>query len=93
MCYNCEMALTSDPPTVGARELRNETRSVLDRVIEGDTVIVTLDGRPVARIEPISTKPRWVNTEKFLKNLRQADPGLRDELREFDEYIDNNEFD
>jgi prevent-host-death family protein len=93
MCYKREMALTSDPPTVGARELRNETRSVLDRVIEGDTVIVTLDGRPVARIEPISTKPRWVNTEKFLKNLRQADPGLRDELREFDEYIDNNEFD
>jgi prevent-host-death family protein len=93
MCYNIAMALTSNPPTVGARELRNETRSVLDRVLEGDAVIVTLDGRPVARIEPISTKPRWVNTEKFLKNLRQADPGLLDELREFDEYIDNNEFD
>lgn len=87
------MALTSEPPTVGARELRNETRSVLDRVLEGDTVIVTLDGRPVARIEPISTKPQWINTEKFLKILRQADPGLLDELREFDEYIDNNEFD
>lgn len=93
MCDNIAMALTSDPPTVGARELRNETRSVLDRVLEGDTVIVTLDRRPVARIEPISAKPRWVNTEKFLKNLRQADPGLLDELREFDEYIDNNEFD
>jgi len=93
MCYNIAMALTSIPPTVGARELRNETRSVLDRVLEGDAVIVTLDGRPVARIEPISTKPRWVNTEKFLKNLRRADPGLLDELREFDEYIDNNEFD
>ena len=93
MCYNTPMALTSEPPTVGARELRNETRSVLDRVLEGDTVIVTLDGRPVARIEPISTKPHRINTEKFLKNLRQADPGLLDELREFDEYIDNNEFD
>ena len=93
MCYNFDMALTSDPPTVGARERRNETRSVLDRVLEGDTVVVTLDGRPVARIEPISTKPRWVNTEKFLKNLRLADRGLLDDLREFDELIDNNEFD
>jgi len=93
MCYNRDMALTSDPPSVGARELRNETRSVLDRVLEGDTVIVTLDGRPVARIEPISTKPRWVNTEKFLKNLPLADRGLLDDLREFDELIDNDEFD
>ncbi len=93
MCYNVSMALTSDPPTVGARELRNETRSVLDRVIEGDTVIITLDGRPVARIEPISAKPRWVNTEKFLANLRFADRELLDELREFDELIDNHEFD
>ncbi len=93
MCYTGAMALTSEPPSVGARELRNETRSVLDRVMEGDTVIVTLDGRPVARIEPLSTKPRWVNTEKFLKNLRRADPGLRDELREFDDVIDNDEFD
>ena len=93
MCYNIGVALTSEPPTVGARELRNETRSVLDRVLEGDTVIVTLDWRPVARIEPISTKPHLINTEKFLKSLRQADPGLLDELREFDEYIDNNEFD
>ena len=50
-------------------------------------------GRPVARIEPISTKPRWVNTEKFLANLPLADRELLDELREFDELIDNHEFD
>lgn len=87
------MALTSDPPSVGARELRNETRAVLDRVIEGDSVIITLDGRPVARIEPIRTKPRWIRTDVFLANLTQADPGLRDLLRELDEEIDDHEFD
>ena len=87
------MALTSDPPTVGARELRNETRAVLDRVLEGDSVIITLDGRPVARIEPLERRPRYVDTRWFLDNLHQADPGLRDFLRELDEEIDNHEFD
>ena len=86
------MSLTSDPPTVGARELRNQTRAVLDRVFEGESVIITLDGRPVARIEPITTKPRWVNTESLLTRLHLADRGLLDELREFDEVIDDEEF-
>jgi prevent-host-death family protein len=87
------MSLTSDPPTVGARELRNETRAVLDRVLEGDSVIVTLDGRPVARIEPLDSRPTFVSTDYFLTHiLRPADPGLRDLLDELDEYLDNDEF-
>ena len=87
------MSLTSDPPTVGARELRNETRAVLDRVLEGDSVIVTLDGRPVARIEPLATKPTWVDATTFFSTLRLADRGLLDDLAEIDEYLDDHEFD
>jgi len=85
------MALTSDPPSVGARELRNETRAVLDRVLDGDSVIVTLDGRPVARIEPLRHKPRWVNTRRFLRELPLADRGLLEDLRTIDEYLDDDD--
>lgn len=87
------MSLSSDPPSVGARELRNETRAVLDRVLEGDSVLVTLDGRPVARIEPLATKPTWVDAERFLSTLHLADRGLLDDLRDFDEMLDDHEFD
>ena len=38
---------------VASRELRNNTRAVLDRVEAGEAVTITVDGRPVARLEPI----------------------------------------
>ena len=85
------MALTSDNPSVGARELRNQTRAVLDRVADGESVIITLDGRPVARIEPIATKPRWVDTEKFLARLPLADRGLVDLLADLDADLDDDD--
>ena len=85
------MALTSDSPSVGARELRNQTRAVLDRVADGESVVITLDGRPVARIEPIVTKPRWVDTEKFLARLQPADRGLLDLLAELDADLDDDD--
>lgn len=38
--------------TIASRDLRNHTRSVLDRVAAGDTVQVTVSGRVVAQIGP-----------------------------------------
>lgn len=35
------------------RELRNQGGQVLDRVLAGERVTITRDGRPVARLEPL----------------------------------------
>lgn len=39
--------------TVTVRELRNNGGEVLDRVLRGDTVIVTRDGHEVAELRPL----------------------------------------
>lgn len=66
-----------------SRELRNNTRSLLDRVEAGESITITVDGRPAAVLAPVGRKPRWMAKEEFLGRLvgHQADPGLRAELR------------
>ena len=68
---------------VASRELRNDTRGLLRRVEAGEDVTITLDGRPVAVLRPVSTRRRWMPREELLQRLsrHQADPGLTDELR------------
>ena len=67
---------------VASRQLRNETRAVLDRVSAGERVTITVDGRPVAELVPISVRRRWMPRESFARDIltRQADPALRNEL-------------
>lgn len=36
------------------RELRNQGGRVLDRVAAGERIVITRDGRPVARLEPVA---------------------------------------
>ena len=69
---------------VPARELRNNTRGVLRRVEAGEEITITVDGRPVAELRPVSRRVRWMPAEEFVRNVlsHQADPGLTDELRE-----------
>jgi prevent-host-death family protein len=38
---------------VGVRELRNQTAALIRRAGQGERVIVTVDGRPVAQLGPI----------------------------------------
>lgn len=68
---------------VASRELRNDTRGVLRRVEAGEEVVITVDGRPVALLGPLRSRPRWVGRAEFSRRLarRQADPGLAAELR------------
>jgi prevent-host-death family protein len=69
--------------TIASRELRNDTAGVLRRVQAGDEVVVTVNGRPVARITPVrESRRRWLTRDEFVARLRgnQADPGLRDDL-------------
>jgi prevent-host-death family protein len=69
---------------VASRELRNNTRAVLDRVEAGEVVVITVDGRPIARLEPIGNRPRWMSKAEFVGHRRTsaADPGLTQDLRD-----------
>ncbi len=68
---------------VASRELRNNTRDLLTRVEAGESVTITVDGRPVAVLQPVGRRPRWVARGEFLARItgHQSDPGLRSELR------------
>ena len=70
--------------TVPVRELRNNTRAVLQRVQSGEALTVTVDGIPVATINPIDKRPQSMTREWVIEHVipNRADPGLADELRE-----------
>jgi prevent-host-death family protein len=68
---------------VASRELRNNTRSLLARVEAGESITITVDGRPVATLEPIPHRRRTMPRAEFLQRLErtQPDPGFGDDLR------------
>lgn len=69
---------------VTSRELRNNTRSLLARVEAGEVVTITVDGRPVAVLQPLGRRPRWLGRDEFLHRVvpHRADAGLRHDLVE-----------
>jgi prevent-host-death family protein len=69
---------------VASRELRNNTRRLLDRVELGEEVTITVDGRSVARLVPLRQRARWVSSRELVQRLegRLADPDLARELRD-----------
>lgn len=68
---------------VASRELRNNTRELLDRVEAGETITITVQGRPVAVLKPISRRRRWLPRDEFVRRVvdHQADPALSRQLR------------
>ncbi len=69
---------------VASRELRNATRGLLDRVGAGETITITVDGRPAAVLAPVGRRPRWLGKEAFAETVlpHQADAGLAADLAE-----------
>lgn len=69
---------------VASRELRNSTRSLLNRVEAGETLTITVDGCPAAVLAPVGRRPRWVDRNEFAANVltHQADAALADDLAE-----------
>lgn len=67
---------------VAVRELRNETRKVLERVRSGETITITVDGLPMAELRPLPDRPRFLDRRTFTTRIvsKQADPGLADDL-------------
>ena len=69
---------------IPARDLRNDVSGVLRRVEAGERLRVTVSGRPVAELVPLTRRPQWIPWESFRRLLdgAQADPALTAELRE-----------
>jgi prevent-host-death family protein len=82
---------------VATRELRNDTAGVLRRVQSGETVTITVRGKPVADLVPHRPEgPRWLGPAEVVDLLSKysADPGLRDDLdRIAGETTDEDELD
>jgi prevent-host-death family protein len=76
MCYIHAMA------DVASRELRNNTRQLLDRVAAGEQITITVDGIPMATLQPIARRQRWMAREEFVNRVleHQADAALGSEL-------------
>lgn len=69
---------------VASRELRNSTRSLLERVESGETITITVDGRPAAVLAPIGRRRRWMSRSAFASTVltHQADAELGNDLGE-----------
>lgn len=79
---------------IPVRDLRNDTAGVLRRVRAGDDITITVHGRPVARLVPTDEdRRRPLPREEFVDRVRRygADPGLRDQLRELEAELTDDE--
>lgn len=69
---------------IASRDLRNDTAGVLRRVAAGEEVVVTVRGKPSARMVPLDEPPqrRWMSRAVLARVIgtAQADPGLRHDL-------------
>lgn len=66
--------------TIPQKELRNQVGAVLRRVEAGETLTVTVAGRPVAELSPVG-RGRWVSPAALTKIWRGPTPrGLEDDL-------------
>jgi prevent-host-death family protein len=68
---------------VASRELRNNTRALLERVEAGESITITVDGRPVATLEPAGRRPRFMARDRFIRDLmaNRADAAMLADLR------------
>ena len=78
VCYGRRMA------DVASRDLRNNTRALLERVEAGESITITVDGRPVATLQPAGRRPRFMSRDVFIHEVlsHRADAGLRSDLRD-----------
>jgi prevent-host-death family protein len=69
---------------VASRDLRNNTRALLDRVEAGESITITVDGRPVATLEPAGRRPRFMARDRFVRDVlsHRADAALRSDLKD-----------
>jgi prevent-host-death family protein len=75
--------------TIQQKELRNASGEILRRAEAGETITVTVSGRPVAQIGPIARRS-WVPSDQLAPIWRTPAPvGLQDDLAGFDVELDD----
>jgi len=65
--------------SVTIRHLRNKGGDVIDRVEQGEMLLVTRDGRPVAELRPV--RARGVSRDLLVSRARNLPPVEPDRLR------------
>jgi antitoxin (DNA-binding transcriptional repressor) of toxin-antitoxin stability system len=62
--------------TVTAKQLHLETKRILDKLEEGKPLIITRNGQPVGRLEPIPRvgQPTW---DDVMQEVWQAQEGIK----------------
>jgi prevent-host-death family protein len=65
--------------SVTVRDLRNSGGKVLERVVNGESLTVTMDGRPVAELRPLPGKP--LSAGALLTRWRKLPPIDRERFR------------
>jgi prevent-host-death family protein len=65
-----------------SRELRNSTRSLLERVEGGEEVTIAVNGKAIAVLRPAGRRTSWMARDEFAWTIlaQQADPGLTQDL-------------
>lgn len=63
---------------VGTLEAKNRLSSLLDQVLEGEEVVITRHGKPVARLVPMQPADRKVETAREIVQRLKA---LRDSIK------------
>jgi prevent-host-death family protein len=74
---------------VAQRELRNDVSAVLRRVERGESLVVTVDRRPVALLSPLPSRRIWRPAAEVAATLRQADAALTDLLADLDPPVED----
>lgn len=69
---------------VASRELRNNTRDLILRAEQGESIVITVDGRPTAELRAIGARRRWIPKEEFFANFHPADPAMLADIRGFE---------
>lgn len=69
---------------VASRELRNNTRALLDRVDAGEVITITVNGREVAELHPVGHRRTWMTRSEFIDRVmrHRADSTMRADLHE-----------
>ena len=69
--------------SVGVRELKQNASEVLARAERGETITITIQGRPVAQLSPITpVRRRWVpgaEMAKIVRDIGSDDTGWYDQ--------------
>lgn len=60
---------------VGVRELKQNPRAVIERVEHGATLEITLQGRAVAVISPVTHRKKWTSAAEVAIALKLAQLG------------------